>query len=178
MRLSLWWLPVPVVAFWVPLPSADRVSRLPPPRPRWTPAHLSACLCTGVRAAEGPVPGGSVPRAPGEDGYSDTASGRRWAGHPAPGGTCFRPLEPVPVGAHRAAGVRAGLPSSSSALALSLCLLICNVGQESGCYGAGRDAGSGSTLLGVGPLRVRSVAGPPGCSEYHSQHHRIPAERL
>ena len=33
-------------------------------------------------------------------------------------------------------------------------------------------------LLGADPLHVRSVTGPSGCSEYHSQHHRITAERL
>lgn len=33
-------------------------------------------------------------------------------------------------------------------------------------------------LLGVDALNVRSVPGPSGCSEYHSQHHRITAERL
>ena len=35
-----------------------------------------------------------------------------------------------------------------------------------------------STLLGVEPLNMCSVTGLSGCSEDHSQHHRVAAERL
>lgn len=34
------------------------------------------------------------------------------------------------------------------------------------------------TLLGVEPLNMCSVTGLSGCSEDHSQHHRVAAERL
>lgn len=34
------------------------------------------------------------------------------------------------------------------------------------------------TLLGAVPINTGSITDPPGCPEYHSQHHGITAERL
>lgn len=155
--------------------------RGPATRPHATfPTHPS----TGVRAAAGPVPGGSVPSAPGEDDHPDTARGRRRAGSPE-----SPEPDPAPrhlLQCHRASGVPAGLPAGQTQPQSQLCPPLGTAeprfprpspGTEAERLG-GWGPAAASTPLRAGPVNAGSVTDPSGCSKHHGQHHLVAAERL
>lgn len=146
---------------------------LPPsPRPstRGVPTHhaeehprvLSVCPPTGVGTAEGPVPGGPVPSAPGEDGHPDAAPGGCRAQS-----LCKPVLSSPPLpGAQRPGAGRASGPPVRAPARPHLCLP----------RDSGRSCGLRCLLGGSGKCGLPHCRSgrPPD----HGQHHRITAERL